>query len=107
MKAEIRGYKGALLDLEGITVSKSGFDKPRVAYYRVRLLDGNERATIDLSNVSPEEIKITESKLIEKLLEDKKQLSEELRYDITKREARLQLQLVDKYLKFLEGEDNE
>ncbi len=58
MEAEVKGYKGTILDLEGVTVTKSSFDKPRIAYYRVKLYDADKRATIDLLNVSPEEIKI-------------------------------------------------
>lgn len=60
MEAEIKGYKGTILDLEGVTVTKSSFDKPRVAYYRIKLYDADRRATIELSNVNPEEIKIIE-----------------------------------------------
>lgn len=52
------------------------------------------------------ELESREQKLMAKLIEDKKQLTEELKYNITKREARLQLQLVDKYLKILKGEDD-
>lgn len=51
------------------------------------------------------ELETKERKLIQKLVEDKKQLTEELKYNITKREARLQLQLVDNYLKILKGEN--
>ena len=44
-------------------------------------------------------------KVTDKLLEDKKELMEELKYNITKREARMQLNLVDKYLGIIiEGE---
>ena len=38
------------------------------------------------------------------LIEDKVKLTEELKYNITKREAKLQLILVDKYLNIIEGE---
>lgn len=58
MKAEVREYKGIILDLEGVTVTKSSFDKPRVAYYRVKLYDADKKATIELSNVDPKEIKV-------------------------------------------------
>ena len=60
MEAEVKGYKGTILDLEGVTVTKSSFDKPRIAYYRVQLYDADKRATIELLNVNPEEIKIIE-----------------------------------------------
>lgn len=43
-------------------------------------------------------------KLIEKLVEDKIELTEELKYNTTKRESRIQLKLVDKYLEILKGE---
>ena len=43
-------------------------------------------------------------KVTYKLIEDKVKLTEELKYNITKREARLQLILVDKYLNIIEGE---
>lgn len=43
-------------------------------------------------------------KIENKLVEDKLKLIEELKYNITKREARLQLILVDKYLNIIEGE---
>mgnify|MGYP005775655911 CR=1 FL=1 len=44
-------------------------------------------------------------KVTDKLIKDKKELMEELKYNITKREAQMQLILVDKYLKnILEGE---
>ena len=43
-------------------------------------------------------------KVTDKLIEDKVKLTEELKYNITKREARLQLILVDKYLNIIEGE---
>ena len=36
MEVEVRKYKGVILDLEGVTVTKSSFDKPRIAYYRVK-----------------------------------------------------------------------
>ena len=60
MEAEVREYKGTILELEGITVTKCNFDRPRVAYYRVKLYDADKKATIDLLNVYPEEIKIIE-----------------------------------------------
>lgn len=44
-------------------------------------------------------------KVTDKLIEDKVKLTEELKYNITKREARLQLILVDKYLNIIEGEN--
>ena len=43
-------------------------------------------------------------KLIEKLVKDKIELTEELKYNSTKREARMQLNLVNKYLEILKGE---
>lgn len=65
MEVEVRKYKGVILDLEGVildlegvTVTKSSFDKPRIAYYRVKLYDADKKATIDLLNVDPKEIKI-------------------------------------------------
>lgn len=42
-------------------------------------------------------------KLIEKLAKDKIELTEELKYNSTKREARMQLNLVNKYLEILKG----
>ena len=60
MEAEVREYKGTILELEGITVTKCSFDRQRVAYYRVKLYDADKKATIDLLNVYPEEIKIIE-----------------------------------------------
>lgn len=58
MEVEVRKYKGVILNLEGVTVTKSSFDKPRIAYYRVKLYDADKKATIDLLNVDPKEIKI-------------------------------------------------
>lgn len=46
MEVEVRKYKGVILDLEGVTV------------YRVKLYDADKKATIDLLNVDPKEIKI-------------------------------------------------
>ena len=43
-------------------------------------------------------------KITDKLREDKIQLTEELKYYITEREARLQLKLINKYLNIIEGE---
>ena len=43
-------------------------------------------------------------KVTDKLKEDKIQLTEELKYYITEREARLQLKLINKYLNIIEGE---
>ena len=43
-------------------------------------------------------------KVTDKLREDKIQLTEELKYYITEREARLQLKLINKYLNIIEGE---
>lgn len=58
MEIEVRGYKGEILDLEGVIVAKSSFDKPRIAYYRVKLYDADKRATIELLNINPEDLKI-------------------------------------------------
>lgn len=44
-------------------------------------------------------------KLIEKLVKDKVELTEELKYNATKRESRIQLKLVDKYLEIVKGEN--
>ena len=46
----------------------------------------------------------TLDKVTDKLKEDKIQLTEELKYYITEREARLQLKLINKYLNIIEGE---
>lgn len=44
-------------------------------------------------------------KVTDELIKDKKELMEELKYNFTKREAQMQLKLVDKYLKNItEGE---
>ena len=51
-----------------------------------------------------DQLESREQKLIEKLEEDKKELTEELKYDTTKREARIQLNLIDKYLEILKKE---
>ena len=48
-----------------------------------------------------EQLESDKQKLIEKLAEDKIELTEELKYNVTKREARMQLKLVDKYLEIL------
>lgn len=48
-----------------------------------------------------QQLESREQKLIEKLEEDKIELTEELKYNITKREARIQLNLIDKYLEIL------
>ena len=45
-----------------------------------------------------DQLESDKQKLIEKLVEDKIEITEELKYNITKREARMQLKLVDKYL---------
>jgi len=45
--------------------------------------------------------------ILAKLLEDKKELTEELKYNMTKREARQQLLLVNNYLEILKGEADE
>ena len=44
------------------------------------------------------------NKVTDKLKEDIIQLTEELEYDITKREAKIQLRLLEKYLNIIEGE---
>lgn len=62
MEAEVRGYKGTILELEGITVTKCSFDRPRVAYYRVKLYDADKKVTIDLSSVDPKEINVIDKK---------------------------------------------
>lgn len=54
-----------------------------------------------------EQLETREQNLIEKLLKNKKESMEELKYNVTKREARMQLQLVDNYLKILKGEKDE
>ena len=51
-----------------------------------------------------EQLESREQKLIEKLAEDKIELTEELKYDTTKREARIQLNLIDKYLEIFKKE---
>lgn len=48
-----------------------------------------------------DQLESDKQKLIEKLAEDKIELTEELKYNVTKREARMQLKLVDKYLEIL------
>lgn len=52
------------------------------------------------------QLETSKQKLIDKLLKDKQELTEELKYNITKREARLQLNLVDKYLEIMKEEKN-
>ena len=47
------------------------------------------------------------NKVTDKLKEDIIQLTEELEYDITKREAKIQLRLLEKYLNIIEGEKKE
>lgn len=51
-----------------------------------------------------EELESDKQKLIEKLEEDKADLTKELRFDITKSEAKIQLKLINKYLEILKGE---
>ena len=51
-----------------------------------------------------DQLESDKQKLIEKLEEDKIELTEELKYNSTKREARMQLNLVNKYLEILKGE---
>lgn len=58
MEAEIKGFKGTILLMEGTTVSKSSFDKPRVVYYNVKLYDADKKLTMEFINVYPQEIKI-------------------------------------------------
>lgn len=48
-----------------------------------------------------DQLESDKQKLIEKLVKDKIELTEELKYNITKREARMQLNLVNKYLEML------
>lgn len=59
MEAEVRGYKGVILDLEGKVVA---FEKPRIASYKVKLYDAEKITTIELLNVNPEEIKVIKKK---------------------------------------------
>lgn len=51
-----------------------------------------------------QQLESDKQKLIEKLAKDKIELTEELKYNITKREARMQLNLVNKYLEIVKGE---
>lgn len=51
-----------------------------------------------------EQLESDKQKLIEKLEEDKIELTEELKYNSTKREARMQLNLVNKYLEIINPE---
>lgn len=51
-----------------------------------------------------DQLESDKQKLIEKLVEDKIELTEELKYNTTKRESRIQLKLVDKYLEILKDE---
>lgn len=62
MEAEVRGYKGVILDLEGKVVAKNSFEKPRIAFYKVKLYDAEKITTIELLNVNPEEIKVIKKK---------------------------------------------
>ena len=51
-----------------------------------------------------DQLESDKQKLIEKLVKDKIELTEELKYNSTKREARMQLNLVNKYLEIVQGE---
>ena len=65
-----------------------------------------EGKAIKLNNVLKyiDQLESDKQKLIEKLAKDKIELTEELKYNITKREARMQLNLVNKYLEIVKGE---
>ena len=52
-----------------------------------------------------DQLESDKQKLIEKLVKDKVELTEELKYNATKRESRIQLKLVDKYLEIVKGEN--
>ena len=51
-----------------------------------------------------DQLESDKQKLIEKLVKDKIELTEELKYNSTKREARMQLNLVNNYLEIVQGE---
>lgn len=65
-----------------------------------------EGKAIKLNNVLKyiDQLESDKQKLIEKLVKDKIELTEELKYNSTKREARMQLNLVNKYLEIVKGE---
>lgn len=54
-----------------------------------------------------EQLNTVRSEMFFKLLKDKEALIEHLKYNATKREAEIQLKLIDKYLKIMKGENNE
>ena len=60
--------------------------------------------TIDNALKYIDQLESDKQKLIEKLAKDKIELTEELKYNSTKREARIQLNLVNKYLEIVKGE---
>lgn len=54
-----------------------------------------------------EKLETREKNLTWNLVNDKQELTEELKYNFTKREAKMQLNLIDKYLKIMKGENDE
>ena len=78
----------------------------RINYAKSNFTDGIEifLEIIEKQRKSLEQKESILDKVTDKLIEDKVKLTEELKYNITKREARLQLILVDKYLNIIEGE---
>lgn len=66
--------------------------------------ENNRCAKLAIEN---KEMQSREQKLTKLLLEYKKELTEELKYNFTKKEARVQLILIDTILEIVKGEKNE
>lgn len=81
-------------------------DKEAIERIKINLKNNTIEKQEDMKNIAEyiKHLESREQKLIEKLEEDKIELIEELKYNITKREARMQLNLVNKYLEIVKGE---
>lgn len=72
MQIEVRGFKGKIINMQGIVIQKNAHF--RLISYNITLYIEDRKATVELKNVKPEEIRILEkeSDYIKKLRESLK-----------------------------------
>lgn len=58
MEAEIKGFKGFILNMTSNVIVKSSLDKPRIQSYDVTLFIPDKNIKIEIKNAYPKEIKI-------------------------------------------------